>query len=596
MLVSDTNRALHRRFGGDRARHPGARHDGRAISCSRSTGCRSRSIRRPRFATLDALMTPANLITEIPEPVTFRSGVVHVTLQRRLAGTAGASRRATARCSRSGSGCAPTRRPAARIGTPASGTFAPLFTTYVQGDRRGRFACSRRRSVDRRHRTSRSPRHHAPPPTSLLAVGGIPVSRSFIRFALPPFLRDSATIIRATLHLQADAPVDRHSGRHGPARGDHACWRISAPSPRCVGGIGADCRCCPARPSADLEVGRWCSSGRERRPHAGDHPAGAGAGRWHVLVPALPLDAIRVRGADAADHLPAAVRLRGLLVMRRRSSRCTQVARASLWPRPARGRSRRNSAFAALAFRVASSRRARLALGGANGLFDGESSLNPAALGTLTTSTALFTSSGDWRSSTNPARHDVDARHAVPADSRRRADSGHRRLRSASAIRSTPIATSPSSAMASASPRGVDRRCTTRSRRVAASTTCESAARGASNRRSRLVRALHFLTGSNRLSSRRFWEDTTYSHRQETAELSYTGIGVSVGVIWQPVHGMSAGRRVPARRPVTVDRDSTGIGRCCFRRRPSATCRCRRRSAARIRLTPSRRARRDGRR
>ena len=44
-----------------------------------------------------------------------------------------------------------------------------------------------------------------------------------------------------------------------------------------------------------------------------------------------------------------------------------------------------------------------LALGGANGLFDAESSLNPAALGTLTTTTSSFTSSGTFRNSTSPS-------------------------------------------------------------------------------------------------------------------------------------------------------------------------------------------------
>lgn len=41
----------------------------------------------------------------------------------------------------------------------------------------------------------------------LLAVGGAPSARSLIRFSLPPRIRDSATIVRATLELTPVAPV-----------------------------------------------------------------------------------------------------------------------------------------------------------------------------------------------------------------------------------------------------------------------------------------------------------------------------------------------------------------------------------------------------
>jgi hypothetical protein len=95
---------------------------------------------------------------------------------------------------------------AARIGTPASGTFAPLFTSYTHAiGVPDTLAQQNTSSISDLYFTSTPP--HAPPPSSLLAVGGIPVARSFIRFMLPPFLHDSATIIRATLHLQADTPV-----------------------------------------------------------------------------------------------------------------------------------------------------------------------------------------------------------------------------------------------------------------------------------------------------------------------------------------------------------------------------------------------------
>lgn len=45
------------------------------------------------------------------------------------------------------------------------------------------------------------------PDTTLLVVGGEPSSRALLRFVLPPHIRDSATIIRATLELTPVAPI-----------------------------------------------------------------------------------------------------------------------------------------------------------------------------------------------------------------------------------------------------------------------------------------------------------------------------------------------------------------------------------------------------
>jgi hypothetical protein len=45
------------------------------------------------------------------------------------------------------------------------------------------------------------------PDSTLLAVGGEPSSRALLRFALPPLIRDSAVIVRATLELTSVAPI-----------------------------------------------------------------------------------------------------------------------------------------------------------------------------------------------------------------------------------------------------------------------------------------------------------------------------------------------------------------------------------------------------
>jgi hypothetical protein len=157
------------------------------------------------LATVDALMTPDNLITEVPEGVSARNGIVHIVLSGdSLSRVAFAPADST--ILQIGLRVRADSATAARIGTPASGTFAPLFTTYVEAigvdDTLQQQALGR---ISDQFFTVSTPA--PPPPADLLAVGGIPVSRSFIRFALPEYLRDSATIIRATLQLHADAPV-----------------------------------------------------------------------------------------------------------------------------------------------------------------------------------------------------------------------------------------------------------------------------------------------------------------------------------------------------------------------------------------------------
>jgi hypothetical protein len=157
------------------------------------------------FATIDALMTPATKITEVPEPASFRSGLVTLVFSgdtlSRFAFTPGDSTVLELGFRVRANG--PT---AARIGTPASGTFAPLFTSYLHAIGVADTLAAQSKSVISDLYFTATPPSTAST-SSLLAVGGIPVARSFLRFTLPPYLHDSATIIRATLHLQADVPV-----------------------------------------------------------------------------------------------------------------------------------------------------------------------------------------------------------------------------------------------------------------------------------------------------------------------------------------------------------------------------------------------------
>lgn len=200
-----------------------------------------------------------------------------------------------------------------------------------------------------------------------------------------------------------------------------------------------------------------------------------------------------------------------------------------------------------------------LSLGGASGLFDGESSVNPAALGTLTTATALFTSSGAWSRTTNPT------------GSLATRDTRFPQILIGGPIPKRPFAIGISYSMYTdrdftvvsdgvASPRGVP---------IVVHDTLSSRGGvddirlGASwvvNKHLAVGFGFHLLSGSNRLSSRRFWEDTSYQSPAEAAELSYSGAGVSLGVIWAPSSAFEIGGTYRRDGSLNVTRDSTGVG------------------------------------
>jgi len=94
-----------------------------------------------------------------------------------------------------------------RIGALA-GNSSPVFTTYATLDVPDTGTAKLRNiALTAGANTTVS---EAPPlvmDTTLLAVGGAPSSRSLIRFDLPPRIRDSATIVRASIELTPVAPI-----------------------------------------------------------------------------------------------------------------------------------------------------------------------------------------------------------------------------------------------------------------------------------------------------------------------------------------------------------------------------------------------------
>ncbi len=203
------------------------------------------------YADVEAQLTPAHLIASVPEPPTYRYGVFHVTFSGdSLAALAFAPSDSTVL--ELGFKVRADGPTGARIGTPASGTYAPLVTTWVEAN--GVADSLRATSIGRTASSYFTVTPPVPPPPSdLLAVGGIPVSRSFLRFALPTYLKDSATIIRATLHLQTAAPVFGIPADTAQLVAGAVLADFGAKSP-IVSGVASSALLLPGATSADIEV------------------------------------------------------------------------------------------------------------------------------------------------------------------------------------------------------------------------------------------------------------------------------------------------------------------------------------------------------
>jgi hypothetical protein len=197
-----------------------------------------------------------------------------------------------------------------------------------------------------------------------------------------------------------------------------------------------------------------------------------------------------------------------------------------------------------------------LGLGGAFTLFDGESSLNPAALGALTQTTSLFTSSASWRNSTNPA------------GSGKATDARFPQILIGGPIPSTKLAVGVGYSTYAdrdftlvstgvASPRGVPVNITDTLTSLGGINDLRIGLAYVSSPRVLFGAGFHFLTGSNRLLSRRSWEDSSYLPIAERAELSYQGFGFSAGVLLNPVNGLAIAGTVRQDGNLDVQRDSS---------------------------------------
>ncbi len=199
-----------------------------------------------------------------------------------------------------------------------------------------------------------------------------------------------------------------------------------------------------------------------------------------------------------------------------------------------------------------------LATGGALGVFDGWSSQNPAALSQLLTVTSVFTASSSWRDATNPG-----------------GTASLRDTRFPQILIGGPVARTPVSLSFSystyadrdftlatagvASPRGVPVAYTdTLSSRGGVNDLRLAGAWRISPRLS-VGAGVHFLTGSNRLSTRRVFEDSSYIPAEQRAELAYQGFGLSGGFVVLPVSGLAVAGAIRNDGSLEIERDSTTV-------------------------------------
>ncbi|HYC30704.1 MAG TPA: hypothetical protein VEB59_00360 [Gemmatimonadales bacterium] len=196
------------------------------------------------------------------------------------------------------------------------------------------------------------------------------------------------------------------------------------------------------------------------------------------------------------------------------------------------------------------------ATAGAFGLFDAESSLNPAALDATTTVIAGFTGAQSYRSVENPAGSESLRESRFPL------------IMFAGPVRRIPMVLSVSYASYTNRDFTLATADTLAIREVLVPVSDTVGSRGgisdlrfaASYRVApgwSVGGAFHVLTGSNRMTFDRTFADDGFEPVSQRAELSYSGVGGSIGTIRQIGPSLAVAALVRADGNAGVDRDST---------------------------------------
>lgn len=195
---------------------------------------------------------------------------------------------------------------------------------------------------------------------------------------------------------------------------------------------------------------------------------------------------------------------------------------------------------------------------GAFGLFDGESSLNPAALDGTPTVVAAFTGVQGFRSVDNPAGSESLRESRFP------------HLAFAGPIRRFPIVLSLSYSTYANRDFSLAIVDTLAIREVLVPVADTLSSRGGISdlRFAGSYRvmagwavgaAFHVLTGSSRATFDRTFADSSYTPVSQSAELSYAGVGASIGTVRQLTPALAVAALVRADGSAAVERDSARV-------------------------------------
>ena len=196
--------------------------------------------------------------------------------------------------------------------------------------------------------------------------------------------------------------------------------------------------------------------------------------------------------------------------------------------------------------------------GGAFGMFDAESGLNPAALGLLSVLTAGFGGLQDFRHVENPAGTESLREIRFP------------HVSVAGPVRGSPAVAGISFSNYTSRDFTLATADTVILRGILVPVSDTFASRGGLSDL-RLAAAyrvgeawvvggsFHAITGSTRLRFRRVFADTIYQAATQRSEVSYAGVGVSLGVVRNFGSALSVAATVRSDGHVNVDRDSARV-------------------------------------
>ncbi|HEX5387533.1 MAG TPA: hypothetical protein VFW66_12570 [Gemmatimonadales bacterium] len=195
---------------------------------------------------------------------------------------------------------------------------------------------------------------------------------------------------------------------------------------------------------------------------------------------------------------------------------------------------------------------------GAFALFDGESSLDPASLGYLTNLTAAFTVMADYRSSDSPAGAASIRNTRFP------------QFLVGGPIKNTPLWAALSYSNYTTRDFSLVQPSTITLRGLPVNVVDTLESRGGLNdirvavayrpgARWVIGLAGHAITGTNRLQFTRDFSDTLYATVAQRSELSFRGVGISIGVLGQLARTLAITAMARTDGHVTLERDSTDV-------------------------------------